>query len=164
MPAMKKGKLCVMVCQVNGTEWVHTLWPVKFCSKAGANLSSLTCKLSQGNRISSDHLNNIVVNTMGIAELRLAMDGLPKSIFFAKQTTRWHNQLQPHPRKISTTYTLNSDILLRPSSMSLLKPSASKSPVKIVFWERPSNVQSAKRLYLVQQFWGKGFSSTQAPQ
>ena len=30
MPAMKKCKLWVKVCQVNGTEQVHTLWPMKF--------------------------------------------------------------------------------------------------------------------------------------
>ena len=63
MPAMKKGKLQVMVCQVNGEEQSHTLWPVKFCPTAGANLFSLTCELSQGNKISSDQFNNIVINT-----------------------------------------------------------------------------------------------------
>ena len=55
MPAMKKGKLHVNVHQVDGTEQVHTLWPVKFCFKAGANLFSLTCEFLQGNKISSDH-------------------------------------------------------------------------------------------------------------
>ena len=54
MPAMKKGKLQVKVHQVNGTEWAHTLWPMKFCPKAGVNLFLLTCKLSQGNKITSD--------------------------------------------------------------------------------------------------------------
>ena len=63
MPATKKGKLQVKVCQVDGTEWVHTLWPVKFCPKAGANLLSLTCELSQGNKLASDHQSNIMVNT-----------------------------------------------------------------------------------------------------
>ena len=37
MPATKKDKLQVTVRQVNGQEQVHTLWPVKFCSSAGAN-------------------------------------------------------------------------------------------------------------------------------
>ena len=46
---------------MNGGEQVHTLWPVKFCPSAGANLFSLTCKLSQGNKISSDKTN--VVST-----------------------------------------------------------------------------------------------------
>ena len=63
MPATKKCKLQVKVCQVNGTERIHTLWPVKFCPKAGANLLSLTCKLLQGNKIASDHQNSIMVNT-----------------------------------------------------------------------------------------------------
>ena len=48
------------------SEWrqqVHTLWPVKFCPSAGANLFSLTCKLLQGNEISSDKTNNIIINT-----------------------------------------------------------------------------------------------------
>ena len=63
MPAMKKCKLRVTVRQVNGEEQVHTLWPVKFCPLAGANLFSLTCKLSWGNKISSDEVNNIIMNT-----------------------------------------------------------------------------------------------------
>ena len=37
MPATKKRKLCINVCQVDSTEWVHTQWPMKFCPKAGAN-------------------------------------------------------------------------------------------------------------------------------
>ena len=49
--------------QVNGAEQVHTSWPVKFCPTAGVNLFSLTCKLLQGNKISSDQLNNIMINT-----------------------------------------------------------------------------------------------------
>ena len=64
MPATKKGKLHVKVCTVNRTEWVHTLVPMKFFPKAGANLFSLMCKLSQRNKISSNHPNNIVVNAM----------------------------------------------------------------------------------------------------
>ena len=43
---------------------VHFLWPVTFCPKAGANLLFLTCKLLQGNKISSDHQNNIMVNIL----------------------------------------------------------------------------------------------------
>ena len=63
MSAMKKGKLHVKVHQVDGTEWMHTLWPVKFCPKTGMVQFSLTYKLSQGNRISNDHCINIMVNT-----------------------------------------------------------------------------------------------------
>ena len=63
IPAMKKGKLRLTVRQVNGKEQVHTLWPVKFCPSAGANLFLLTCKLSQGHKITSNDANNIVVIT-----------------------------------------------------------------------------------------------------
>ena len=64
MFATKKGKLQVTVRQVHGEEQVHTLWPVKFCPSAGMNLFSLTCKLSWGNKISSNEFNNIIINTL----------------------------------------------------------------------------------------------------
>ena len=64
MPATKNGKLHVNVCQVDGTEWVHTQLPMKLCPKAGMHLFYLTCKLLQGNKTLCDHQNNIVVNTM----------------------------------------------------------------------------------------------------
>ena len=63
MPATKKEKLCVSVWQVDGTEWVYTQWHMKFCPKASANLLPLTCEVLQGNKISSDHWNNIVVKS-----------------------------------------------------------------------------------------------------
>ena len=63
MPGMKKGKLCVKLCQVNVTKQVQILWPLKFCPKAGVNLFFLTYKISKGNRITSDQHNNIVDNT-----------------------------------------------------------------------------------------------------
>ena len=55
MLAMKKGKLCINVWQVDGTDWVYTLWSVKLCPKVGANLFFLTCELLQRKNISSDH-------------------------------------------------------------------------------------------------------------
>ena len=64
MSATKKGKLWVTVRQVNRLGQVNTLWPVKFCPSAGANLFSISCKLSWGNNISSDEANNIVVTTL----------------------------------------------------------------------------------------------------
>ena len=64
MPAMKKGKLQVKACQAGRPVQVHTLWPVKFCPKAGAYLFSLTCNLLWGNEIASNHQNNIAVNTL----------------------------------------------------------------------------------------------------
>ena len=42
MPATKKGKLCIKVWQVDGTKRVHTLWPLKVCPMASANLFFLT--------------------------------------------------------------------------------------------------------------------------
>ena len=63
MSAMKKGKLQVKVHQILGTEWVHAIWPMKFCPKAGVILFSLTCELLQGHKIETDQQNNIVVNT-----------------------------------------------------------------------------------------------------
>ena len=63
MSALKKCKLHISVWQADGTEWVHTLWLMKFSPKAGANLFSLTCKLLQGKTISSDHQNNIMVKS-----------------------------------------------------------------------------------------------------
>ena len=86
MPATKKGNLHVKVHQVNRIEWVHILWPAKFCFKASANLFSLTCKLLQGNRIASDLRNNIVVNTSN--GNIIATVGLPEWNFFAKPMMR----------------------------------------------------------------------------
>ena len=63
MPTTKKGKLQVMVRQVNGEEQVHTLWPVKFCPSTGVKLFSLTCKFSKRNKITSNKFNNNVINT-----------------------------------------------------------------------------------------------------
>ena len=40
MPVTKKGKLCVNVRQVDGTEGVHTLLPMNFFPKVGTNLFS----------------------------------------------------------------------------------------------------------------------------
>ena len=63
MPTTKKSKLCVKVQQVDENEQIHTLWPMKCCSKAGANLFSLSCKLLQVKKISSNHQSNIVVSS-----------------------------------------------------------------------------------------------------
>ena len=42
----------------------NVLWSVKYCVKAGAKLFLLTCKLSEGSKISSDHKRNILVQRM----------------------------------------------------------------------------------------------------
>ena len=62
MQATKKEKLHVHICQVDGTEWAHTLWPIKFCLNAAVNLFPLTCKLSQG-KIKIDHKTNVIVHS-----------------------------------------------------------------------------------------------------
>ena len=61
--ATKKAKLCINVCQVDSIEWAYILWPVKYCTMAGANLYSPTCKLLQINKIESDHKNDIMVQS-----------------------------------------------------------------------------------------------------
>ena len=63
MPVTKEGKPCINVRQVDGAEWVHTLWSVKFCLKAGANWFSLKFKLLKGNMIENDHQNDIMVES-----------------------------------------------------------------------------------------------------
>ena len=166
----KKGKLWVKVHQVNRTEWVCTLWRMKFCPKAGANLFSLTCKLLQGKRIASDHCNNIVVNTLNgnvILDCQIKThDGWDVGVDFLCDA---HDERAVSatalPRRISSTFMLNLVIHPRSSLKPLLKPLVSKSlvpsnHVKIAPWVRPSNVLSTKRLYHVRKFWGKGFSLT----
>ena len=79
--------------KVNGSEQVRTLWPVKFCSTVGVNLFSLTCELLWGNKISSNQLNNIGINTPSV------------NIVFDRQIKT--RQQQPHSREMSTTFMLN---------------------------------------------------------
>ena len=43
--ATKQGKSHAKVRQVDGSNKLHTLWPVKYCAKAGVSNFSLTCKL-----------------------------------------------------------------------------------------------------------------------
>ena len=45
MLAMKKGKLCRKVYQVNDSEKLQVLWPMKHYGKAGANILLLTLEL-----------------------------------------------------------------------------------------------------------------------
>ena len=106
IPVIKKRKLQVKVCQVDGTEQVHTLWPMKFCPKAGVNLFSLTCEILQENKIASDQQNYIMVNTptSGITldcQIRPVTVGLQESIFFVKPTIKGQYLLPPYPREIS---------------------------------------------------------------
>ena len=49
-----KSNLHVKVRHVNGRKRLHTLWLLKYCIKAGANLFSLPCELSQRGKICSE--------------------------------------------------------------------------------------------------------------
>ena len=108
MPVSKKGKLCINVWQVDSTELVHTLWPVKFCLKAVVYLHSLTCELLQGNKNSSNHQNNIMVKSSKdnvILDHQIKTnDGWVAEVEFLWETTEKRAQfLMPSSRKISMT-------------------------------------------------------------
>ena len=38
MSTTTKSKLCMKICQADGTEWVHIMCPMKYCDKASGNL------------------------------------------------------------------------------------------------------------------------------
>ena len=61
MPATKKGKQYMKVRQVDGSKKMHMLWSVKKCSKCESLLTNL--QTLQESKISSDHKNNIMVQT-----------------------------------------------------------------------------------------------------
>ena len=158
IPSTKKGKLRVIVWQVNGQEQVHTLWPVKFCPLAGANLFSLTCKLLQGNKILSNNANNIVVITL-IGNIVLdhrikTHDSWVAGVNFLRNTI--------NEKAVTAMAIIKQDINDLHVELSHLSEAipVPSDHVKIVLWARPSNEQSAKKLYIAHKFWGKGFSLT----
>ena len=51
-------------CQVDGSEKSHILWPIKYCTKGGANLFLLSCKLFQWSKILNSCKGNIVVQSI----------------------------------------------------------------------------------------------------
>ena len=59
----KKGKLNLKLKQIDGSEVEHTLWSAKYCKKSRVNLFSLSCKVSQGSKMSSDSMKNMVFDT-----------------------------------------------------------------------------------------------------
>ena len=167
---MKKGKLQVKVQQVNRTEQVHTLQPVKFCPKAGANLFSLTCELLQGNEISSYNQNNIMVNTptgdiildcqiktcnSWVAGVDFLRDSNNERAVSAKALPKRNiNDLQVesgHPYETITHSTAKA---------LSIQVTGKFKPCEDCALGKASNVQSAKRLYLDRKFQGKGFSLT----
>ena len=158
MPDTKKGKLQVMEPQVVGTKQVLNLWPVKFCPKAGANLFSLTYKLLQGNKISSDHQNNIMVKTLTsniILDCRIkTRDSCVAGVAFLHEANNQRAvSATPIPKKNINNLYIELGHPSKTITCSTTRPLASMSPVhsnhvKIVPSEKPSNKQSAKRLYL----------------
>ena len=74
MSAMKKGKLCINIQQIDGTKWVCTLCSVKFCAKVGANLFSLKSRFQVTNRTTS-WLNLLVAMSSLIAKSKLMTTG-----------------------------------------------------------------------------------------
>ena len=130
MPTMKKGNLQVQVWKVDETEWVHTLWPIKFFPEACTNLFSLMCKLFQGissqvtTRTTSRSVLQKTISSL-IAKLRLTTAGLPELNSFKKHKTRGCNQLWPLARKMSTIHMLNnwivSDMVAVDAAISALK-------------------------------------------
>ena len=59
MPTTKKGKLCMRVCQVNGQEQVHILWPEKFFN-SDSDLSDDDLKNNNENIFDKDDANKII--------------------------------------------------------------------------------------------------------
>ena len=132
MPATKKEKLHINTQQVDGTEPVHTLWPMKFFPNA--NLFSLTFKVLQGKKISRDHQNNIMVESTDgdiILDCQIKThNGWVVGVKFLQETSekRAQSATTPH-KKISVTSMLNLVIHPSQSPVPPLKPWVSKSPV-----------------------------------
>ena len=168
MPPTKKGKLWVKVHQVDRTEWVHIVWHVKFFPKAGANLFLLTCKLSQGNKIAGVYHNNIVVNTLNgniifDCWIKTHKGWVARVKFLHKANNEKAVSYTALPKKNINDLHIELGYLSKTIIHATTKVLASKSlvhsnHVNIVPWVRPSSAQSEKRLYLIQKFWGKGFS------
>ena len=51
------------IWQVIGSKKLHILWLVKYCTNAGVSLFLVIYELLQGSKLSSDHKNNIIVQT-----------------------------------------------------------------------------------------------------
>ena len=140
-----------MACLVNGTEWVHILWPIKFCPKAGANLFPLTCKRSQGSRISSTHPNNIVVKTLnGGIILDCQIKARNSWVAGVKFLCKAHDEMAVFATALPKKNVSNLYIELSHPSKTItlattkalgIQISVPSNHVKIVPWLRPSNMQ-----------------------
>ena len=158
------------------TSWWYWMGPhsmgCEVCPKAGANLFSLTCKLLQGNKFSSNHWNNIVVNpsygNIILDHQIKTCDGWVAGVPFLQETSQRRAQSATNLCKRHF-----NDLHVEVSHPSkhvnhvTQKPLVSMSPipaihVKIAPWERLKRVVWAKRLSLIWKFWKKTFSSTWA--
>ena len=63
MRATKLGRLHVNICHVDEIEIKCALLHVKYCKHCAAGVLSLTCKSLQGAKLSSDDMNNIILET-----------------------------------------------------------------------------------------------------
>ena len=166
MPTKKKDKLRVTVCQVNGEEHVQTLCPLKFCPLAGMNLFSLTCKLLQRNKISSDETNNIIVNTPSgniiLDHQSKTHDGWVTGVNFL-----WNSI---NIRAVSATALVkqninNLHVEFGHPSEAIMRSTTKALRIYITGTFNPcedctlGKVKQRAVMYLVCKFWGKGFSS-----
>ena len=135
--------------------------------RASVNLFSLTSELLQGHRISSDHCNNIVVNTTcgnTILDHHIKThDGWVTRVEFLHEFNNERKQSATAPPKKNINYL---HIELKHTSKTItcattealnIQVTSTFKPCKDCTLGKASNVQSSKRLYLVRKFWGKGF-------
>ena len=156
----KKWSFASSFQQVDSFEGVHTLSPSKFCHKAGTNLFSLACKLSQGKKISSDHWNNNVVESLDgdiILDCQIkTFDSWVEGVKFLCELgcKRTQSATASHKKNINDLIHLNLSFipLLK---LWVYKSHVPSSCVKIALWESPNS----KMLLLSQKCWEKGFSS-----
>ena len=133
---------------------------------------SLTCKLLQRNKISSDHCNNIMVSyTSGdiILDPQIkTCDGWVARVNFLQET---HDKMAQSAIAQCKKNIKNLHVELRHFSESIThattKALVSKSLVlsyhmKIALWVKQSNEQSVKKLFLIRKFCERSFSSTLA--
>ena len=61
----KKDKLWINVCQVNGTEWVHILWPRSIVPRQMQTCIALHVNFCEGTRLKSDKKNIMTHSSEG---------------------------------------------------------------------------------------------------
>ena len=98
--------------QVNGSERLHTLWPLEYGAKAVVNLFLLTCKLLKGGKIQSDEKNNIMIESSNgniILDLQIeTQDGwVARSEFLHERKSKRALMSKQQKRKILMLYILS---------------------------------------------------------